>query len=291
MKKFLGTLVVLLVSLLLLTFSAAAANAETMYVSGKNVRERAEPSTNSEIITTHNKGKAVEVVAISDKWAQLSNGNYMHADYLMTETEAMRNNLFYNLPMYLLGTGVRERTSPTTDSTRNIAKTHSGGELVYVAAKLDNGWYQLMNGNYVHGDYLSPDLMDLVTAFAAKYDDIVFVSISKQKVAYYKNGECIVTGDCVTGKSTETPTPTGFYTITRKKTDFNMNGNPKNYVKYAAYFNGGIALHDADHWRSKYGGSIYVKRGSHGCVNLPEEIARVIYENCCKNETRVLVIE
>ena len=289
MKKFLICAVAIAAMVILSLFFITAAHAETMYVSGNNVRERTEPNTNSTIVTTHNKGKDVEVVAIQGKWAMLDNGNFMHTDYLVPESEAA--DLFYNLPMYLTAASVRERTSPDTSSKSNIAHTYQGGEIVRVAAKLDNGWYLLMNGNYIRGGFLSADFMDVVRHFAEEYDDIVIVSISQQKVAYFKNGQAIVTGNCVTGHSTKSPTPTGFYTVNRKNHDFDMNGNPKNHVKYAAYFNGGIALHDADHWRSSYGGSIYIKHGSHGCVNLPESVAKVIYENCRVNRTRVLVVE
>jgi lipoprotein-anchoring transpeptidase ErfK/SrfK len=43
-------------------------------------------------------------------------------------------------------------------------------------------------------------------------------------------------------------------------------------------FNGGVGLHDADSWRSSYGGSIYKTNGSHGCINLPLSAAKTIYE-------------
>lgn len=276
--------VVVLVSLLF----CSAAKAETMYVSGNNVRERMEPNTNCKIVRTHAKGKALEVVATKGNWAMLDNGHYMSLDYLVPESEA--DALFYDLPMYVIGDNVRERTSMSTSGKSNIAYTHGAGETVRVAARLD-GWYLLMNGNYIRGDLLTVDFMDVVNHFVEKYNDIVIVSITHQYVKYYQYGVVIAEGDCVTGKATSTPTPTGLYTIDRKNHDFDMNGNPKNHVKYAAYFNGGIALHDADNWRSKYGGTIYKKNGSHGCVNLPGSLAKAIYENCTKGRTRVLVIE
>lgn len=42
-------------------------------------------------------------------------------------------------------------------------------------------------------------------------------------------------------------------------------------------FNGGEGLHDAAGWRSAYGGSIYYYSGSHGCVNLPLDLAKTLY--------------
>jgi lipoprotein-anchoring transpeptidase ErfK/SrfK len=44
-------------------------------------------------------------------------------------------------------------------------------------------------------------------------------------------------------------------------------------------FNGNQGIHDADNWRSSYGGSIYLTNGSHGCVNTPRNKVKTIYEN------------
>lgn len=41
-------------------------------------------------------------------------------------------------------------------------------------------------------------------------------------------------------------------------------------------FNGGIGLHDAN-WRGSFGGTIYQTSGSHGCVNLPPDRAKILY--------------
>ena len=46
-------------------------------------------------------------------------------------------------------------------------------------------------------------------------------------------------------------------------------------------FNGGIGLHDAS-WRSKFGGDIYVRDGSHGCINLPKNKAAELYNRIQK---------
>ena len=46
-------------------------------------------------------------------------------------------------------------------------------------------------------------------------------------------------------------------------------------------FNRNIGLHDAG-WRRSYGGQIYKTNGSHGCINLPPESAKEIYENISK---------
>ena len=53
---------------------------------------------------------------------------------------------------------------------------------------------------------------------------------------------------------------------------------------YKAY-----GMHDA-YWRSEFGGKIYKSSGSHGCVNLPKEIAPKVYKKI-KVGTPVLIHE
>ena len=44
-------------------------------------------------------------------------------------------------------------------------------------------------------------------------------------------------------------------------------------------FNGGIGFHDAS-WRNTFGGTIYKKNGSHGCVNMPYAAAKTYLKMC-----------
>jgi lipoprotein-anchoring transpeptidase ErfK/SrfK len=49
-------------------------------------------------------------------------------------------------------------------------------------------------------------------------------------------------------------------------------------VTYWMPFNGNIGIHDAS-WRYSYGGNIYRRNGTHGCVNVPKYLAKRIFEN------------
>ena len=53
----------------------------------------------------------------------------------------------------------------------------------------------------------------------------------------------------------------------------------KTPVDYWMPFYGGVGIHDADSWRSTYGGDIYMWSGSHGCINTPTAQAAIIYQN------------
>ena len=110
------------------------------------------------------------------------------------------------------------------------------------------------------------------------------VSIEKQHLWFYKDGEVFLDSDVVTGDITKKRgTATGAYPIAYKLTDYTLTGGNGNgayatKVKYWMPFFEGQGLHDAT-WRSSFGGSIYKGHGSHGCVNLPKKVAKKIYEN------------
>lgn len=114
-------------------------------------------------------------------------------------------------------------------------------------------------------------------------DSYVEIDITRQHVWLYKNGECLASTDCVTGNAGKHDTPLGYFFLTYKTTDRTLRGYNDNGTQYASHvdfwmpFNGGIGLHDAS-WRNSFGGKIYLTNGSHGCVNLPKEAARTIYE-------------
>lgn len=48
-------------------------------------------------------------------------------------------------------------------------------------------------------------------------------------------------------------------------------------VKYWMPFNGGVGFHDAS-WQPTFGGSRYLTNGSHGCVNMPPEMAGKLFD-------------
>lgn len=115
-------------------------------------------------------------------------------------------------------------------------------------------------------------------------DDIcgnyVEVNLSQQHLWFYKGGELIVETDVVSGLPRDgRETASGIFGIPYKKSPEVLKGDTwEEEVTYWMPFHDGQGLHDAP-WRSSFGGSIYQSNGSHGCVNLPSEAARVIYEN------------
>lgn len=110
------------------------------------------------------------------------------------------------------------------------------------------------------------------------------VSISQQKVWFYRNGQQVYSADCVTGRqNTGEGTPRGVWYIMYKQSPSTLKGSETgkaNYevkVKYWAQFtNSGCGFHDAS-WRTNWDKSAYLNDGSGGCVNLRPDSAAQVY--------------
>ncbi len=110
-------------------------------------------------------------------------------------------------------------------------------------------------------------------------DTYVEVDMTLQKLYYYEEGELIIECDIVTGDmAKKRSTPEGVNFVYSKQKNRILRGRDyADFVKYWMPANGNIGLHDED-WRSEFNGSIYLKDGSHGCVNMPDDAIKELYE-------------
>ena len=107
----------------------------------------------------------------------------------------------------------------------------------------------------------------------------VDVDIANQLLIYYQQGEPVIVSEIVTGNESKgNGTPTGVYYIDTKIPGKYLVGPDWNvWVDRWMKFTGAVGIHDAS-WRSKFGGNIYQYNGSHGCVNLPHDVALSLYD-------------
>lgn len=123
-------------------------------------------------------------------------------------------------------------------------------------------------------------------------DTYIEISIDDQHVWLWKDGEVLVETDVVTGLPTNGRyTYTGCYELKDKQTNvvlgsIDLQGYASE-VNYWLPFNKTEGLHDAP-WRDYFGGDIYLTAGSHGCVNVPEDVMAEIYEKAEVGEAVVL---
>ena len=106
---------------------------------------------------------------------------------------------------------------------------------------------------------------------------------------YNENGELIWESDFVSGNpAVNHSTPEGVYAVNNYKgrnqtlrgVDENHDGQPDytSHVKYwVPFVDNLVAFHDA-WWRGSFGGGIYRRNGSHGCINLPTSAAAELYD-------------
>ncbi|MDO5018650.1 MAG: L,D-transpeptidase family protein [Lagierella massiliensis] len=123
-------------------------------------------------------------------------------------------------------------------------------------------------------------------------DDIgktyIEIDLTRQHLWFYKDGALVVESDVITG-APWSETPTGVFKVWSRETNRMLTGEDySSPVSFWMPINwGGVGLHDAS-WQSSFGKDLYKTRGSHGCINLPYEVAKKIYTEV-KNETPVVI--
>lgn len=110
-------------------------------------------------------------------------------------------------------------------------------------------------------------------------DTYIEINITKQKLWFYQNGELEIETPVVTGNMMRhRETPDGVYYIYSKQKNRILRGpGYASHVNYWMPVKGGVGIHDAL-WRDEFGGDIYKKEGSHGCINTPFEAMEKLYE-------------
>lgn len=105
------------------------------------------------------------------------------------------------------------------------------------------------------------------------------ISISGQYLNYYEMGKLAVSSPVVTGAWGVTPF--GSYYVRSKATNVHLLGPEDDpydsFVYYwMAFIGSSYGIHDAT-WRGSFGGDIYTYNPSHGCVNVPYDVAEELY--------------
>ena len=110
-------------------------------------------------------------------------------------------------------------------------------------------------------------------------DTYVEVDMTEQKMYFFTEGEQVYETSVVTGcVSKGMGTPEIVCYVNYKTRNAYLTGRDyRSFVHFWVPVYGGIGLHDAT-WRDEFGGEIYKKSGSHGCVNTPLEKMTELYD-------------
>lgn len=153
------------------------------------------------------------------------------------------------------------------------------GQSVDKAGLLDDITYCIKN--CISGTRTAPYLTRDAYSEYMFGGNYVEIDLNSQHIWVYNKGKCVVSSPIVSGSVVDkNMTPTGLYSIQNKATDTYLVGPTwRDWVYFWMPFYGGYGMHDADGWRSEYGGDIYLYNGSHGCVNMPYSAAKDTYNN------------
>ena len=106
------------------------------------------------------------------------------------------------------------------------------------------------------------------------------IDLTNQKLFHVSNGEIVHEFDVVSGLPTkEYATPEMVTRVYKMATDTYLKGEDYlSHVDYWMAIYNAIGLHDAS-WQKKFGGTRYLRYGSHGCINLKLKDAKELYES------------
>lgn len=165
--------------------------------------------------------------------------------------------------------------------------THDGREIVLKKGNYGTKIYQQKEVSYLM-NYLEepteivrePAYIRNITYGERNAIDTTYVEVdmTAQKMMFFKEGERILETDVVTGCTSQgMGTPELVCYVYGKSRNAILRGaNYRSFVNYWVPVYGGIGLHDAT-WRNKFGGELYKKSGSHGCINTPLERMAELY--------------
>ena len=106
----------------------------------------------------------------------------------------------------------------------------------------------------------------------------VEVDMTEQKMYFFLDGKQVFDTVVVTGctsKGMGTPELV-CYVYGKYRNTYLRGANYRSFVNYWVPVYGGIGIHDAT-WRDEFGGELYKKSGSHGCINTPLKRMEELY--------------
>ncbi len=214
-------------------------------------------------------------------------------DEIIIDSEQAQNWVRENLTQYDSYTSDYTRKFKTTrdgEITLNMTPTSCYGWLTDVEGTADRLIQQIMSGEsasiepvyeqegfrmHNHNDYEDYDYTKKT---------YIEISLERQHLWYYIDGELFLESDVVTGMKWDPSraTPAGIFFIRAKVSPcvlgtMEVQGYECPVDFWMPIDHTGIGLHDLYHYT--YGGKEFEYNGSHGCINLPYDTAKQIYNN------------
>lgn len=167
----------------------------------------------------------------------------------------------------------------------------SSGDTVEIGGG-DYGWIvnkpkeaEQLKADMEAGEAVKRELVYSQRAFVEGADEIgntyIEIDYTRQHIWFYKDGALVTESDIVSGNiSLGNGSPDGVFKIVYKQSPAVLKGEDyESDVTYFLPFAYNVGVHDASWRNGKFGGEIYKTSGSHGCINVPLEVAQTIYQN------------
>lgn len=241
---------------------------------------RESPSTDAAVIKTFYKNEELQVFdrTKDDEWLLVKNNGvmgYVSSEYTISAYDMLKETY----PDTTLKSIEVKKIVHTTDNLNVrrmpgldfvVLETLEKFVSVRVLDETDE-WYFVMTNEFTFG-YISKEYTQELT------DTYVIVDKSVQRLYLYNNLDLTISTPVTTGKNS-TPSDTGKFQIYNKeKGRYLVGADYRTWVDYWMPYNMGEGLHDAT-WHNLFGSQGYKTGGSHGCINLPPDIADDIYDN------------
>ncbi|MDR2036279.1 MAG: L,D-transpeptidase/peptidoglycan binding protein [Coriobacteriales bacterium] len=183
----------------------------------------------------------------------------------------------------------------TLESTRTIVngfgeeKQVTGGTFGWMLDQDTEFWEILSAAEQHRGDVRQPYWISEGISFGDNDWGKTYleVDMTQQYMWYFVDGVCVLETDVITGNpNTGYGTPQGVWSVFIHQMNVMARGDrlpdgtyewevPVTYWMQFTYT--GCGFHDA-YWQPSFGGSYYLWRGSHGCINMPPYLAADLYD-------------
>lgn len=157
-----------------------------------------------------------------------------------------------------------------------------GGDYGWIVNKVAEA--EQIKADLEEGKTVSREPMYSQRAFVEGLNDIgntyIEIDYTKQHLWYYEKGALVTECDIVSGNiSRNNGSPDGVFKIVYKDSPAVLKGEDyESNVSYFMPYAYNVGIHDASWRNGKFGEQIYKTNGSHGCINVPLEAAKSIYE-------------
>ncbi len=261
-------------------------------VTGNNVNVRLGASMKADIIGFADVTDRFEIVGCEGDWYKIV---YLN-QYAYINKKYVREESVPNATMQAKKIGYL--VQPTNfyngaDKYASIITTLPAYQNVTVIGEEGYFYHVMVDG--VIGYVVKADFKELTKT-------CVIIDLPRQILRVYQNNREVARFHIITGKK-ETQTDIGCFKIGHRLTDYQLT--PTNFVRYWLQYNGDEGIHDASWQKDKYytdnSGVAYTnfmkgygrtypnRHGSHGCDNMREVDARVVYDLVRKGDN-VLVV-